>query len=64
MAKVVKNSFLGFVPALIVDHLLEKLKRKEIRELPERHSFKSVIMFADISGFTNLSERLSKKGAE
>ena len=54
----------GFVPALVIDYLLEKLRRKEPRKLPEKQSFDSVVMFADISGFTNLAEKLSKKGPE
>jgi adenylate cyclase 10 len=32
--------------------------------LPEKQSFSSVVMFADISGFTNLTETLSKIGPE
>lgn len=54
----------GFVPALVIDHLLEKMLKKEPRKLPEKQSFDSVVMFADISGFTNLAEKLSKKGPE
>lgn len=54
----------GFVPALVIEYLLEKLRKKEVRKLPEKQSFDSVVMFADISGFTNLAEKLSKKGPE
>jgi adenylate cyclase 10 len=32
--------------------------------LPEKQSFKSVVMFADISGFTMLTETFSKMGPE
>jgi class 3 adenylate cyclase len=32
--------------------------------LPEKQSLTSVVMFADISGFTNLTETLSKIGPE
>ena len=31
---------------------------------PEKQKVDSVVMFADISGFTNLTETLSKKGPE
>jgi class 3 adenylate cyclase len=58
------NKFLGFVPALIVEYLHNKRKSKKERVLPEKQSFRSVVMFADISGFTNLTEKLSKKGTE
>ena len=54
----------GFVPALVIDYLLEKLRKKEHRKLPEKQTFDSVVMFADISGFTNLAEKLSKRGNE
>jgi hypothetical protein len=33
-------------------------------KLPTKVSLRSVVMFADISGFTNLTETLSKKGPE
>lgn len=54
------QNILGFVPSLIIQHLLEK----ESRKIPEKQSFKTVVMFADISGFTNLSEQLQKRGNE
>ena len=58
------NNLLGFVPAIVVDNLMEKIRKKEIRKIPERQTFNSVVMFADISGFTNLSEKLALKGYE
>ena len=58
------NKFLGFVPALVVDYLFNKLKSGQKMVLPEKQCFNSVVMFADISGFTNLTEKLSKRGAE
>lgn len=58
------NNLLGFVPAIVVDNLMEKIRKKEIRKIPERQNFNSVVMFADISGFTNLSEKLTLKGYE
>lgn len=58
------NKFLGFVPALVADYLFNKFKARQKLVLPEKQSFNSVVMFADISGFTNLTEKLSKRGAE
>ena len=58
------SKFLGFVPALVVNYLFNKLQSGEKLVLPEKQSFHSVVMFADISGFTNLTEKLSKRGAE
>ncbi|CAD8189376.1 unnamed protein product [Paramecium octaurelia] len=46
-------SLMGYVPALVV-----------IKELPAKQSFQSVVMFTDVSGFTNLTESLSKLGNE
>ncbi|EAR83243.2 PH domain protein (macronuclear) [Tetrahymena thermophila SB210] len=58
------NSFLGFVPSMVIQHLHEKSIKKDKINLPEKQSLKSVVMFADISGFTNLTETLSKRGPE
>ena len=63
-SRSINQNLLGFIPALVVDNLLEKIRKKEVRKLPEKQTLNSVVMFADISGFTNLSEKLSQKGAE
>ena len=57
-------SILGYVPALIVQHLLNLKMNKLPRCLPEKQNIKSVVMFADISGFTRLTEKLSLLGTE
>ncbi|CAD8172324.1 unnamed protein product [Paramecium pentaurelia] len=57
-------SILGYVPALIVQHLLNLKMNKLPRNLPEKQNIKSVVMFADISGFTKLTEKLSQLGTE
>ncbi|CAD8086258.1 unnamed protein product [Paramecium primaurelia] len=54
-------SLLGFVPALVVQYLANQ---QQITQLPEKQNLRSVVMFADISGFTNLTETLSKLGNE
>jgi len=58
------NSYLGFVPSMVVQHLLERKVNSIPANLPEKQTLRSVVMFADISGFTNLTETLSKKGPE
>jgi hypothetical protein len=40
------------------------MKEGEKKQMPEKQDLKSVVMFADISGFTNLTETLSKRGPE
>jgi adenylate cyclase 10 len=57
-------SILGYVPALIVQHLLSLKMNKLPRCLPEKQNIKSAVMFADISGFTRLTEKLSQLGTE
>ncbi|CAD8156300.1 unnamed protein product [Paramecium octaurelia] len=57
-------SILGYVPALVVQHLLNLKMNKLIRKLPEKQRIRSVVMFADISGFTRLTELLSQLGTE
>lgn len=50
---------------MVVTKLLEdKNNNIEKMKLPTKVSLRSVVMFADISGFTNLTETLSKKGPE
>ncbi|CAD8122137.1 unnamed protein product [Paramecium sonneborni] len=58
------QSILGFIPALVFQHILENQIKGIKGHVPEIQSFKSVIMFADICGFTNLTEQLSKIGPE
>ncbi|CAD8109893.1 unnamed protein product [Paramecium primaurelia] len=58
------QSILGFIPALVFQHILENQIKGIKPHVPEIQSFKSVIMFADICGFTNLTEQLSKIGPE
>lgn len=53
------SSMLGFIPAIVVQHILDKKSRGSPLVVPEKQSFRSVVMFADISGFTNLTEQLS-----
>ncbi|CAD8074136.1 unnamed protein product [Paramecium sonneborni] len=57
-------SILGYVPALVVQHLMNLKMNKLLRKLPEKQRIKSVVMFADISGFTRLTELLSQLGTE
>lgn len=38
--------------------------KKRFQELPTKQTIKSVVMFTDISGFTNLTEKLSSLGPE
>ena len=51
-----------FVPSLVIQKLLERDAFNKKVELPELQSMESVVIFADISGFTNLSEACAAKG--
>jgi hypothetical protein len=61
MLSVGQQSLLGYLPALIIQNILDK--RIEIAGvLPQYYVMHTVSLFADISGFTKLSEAFSKKG--
>ncbi|KAL4462875.1 hypothetical protein ABPG72_011131 [Tetrahymena utriculariae] len=72
-----RHGFLGFVPALVIKNILDQknmMQQSQIQgaiaqvntvpELPIKQELRSVVMFADISGFTNLTESYSKIGPE
>ena len=63
-ALTTSDAILGFVPAIVVQSFIDSMKKKIPRELPWKQSFRSIVMFADISGFTMLTETLSKIGPE
>lgn len=58
------SSYLGFIPSMVLKNLLDKHKNKKKTIFPEKQTMRSVVMFADINGFTNLTESLSKFGPE
>lgn len=52
-----------FVPSLVIQRLIQKSKLGVRQEkLPELQEMETVVIFADISGFTNLSEACAAKG--
>jgi len=55
------QSLLGYLPALLIKNILDQ-KINVIQKLPQYTSINTVSLFADISGFTKLSEAFSKKG--
>lgn len=55
------QSFLGYLPATIIQTLITSSFDME-KDLPKHYLVQSVALFADISGFTKLSEGFSKKG--
>ena len=59
--KVGQASLLGYLPAILIKKILEQ-KLSEKRNPPINMPIKTVSLFADISGFTKLSESFSKKG--
>ena len=59
--KVGQRSLLGYLPAQVIKCVLDG-KIKENQKYPFDIPLKTVSLFADISGFTKLSEKFSKKG--
>ena len=59
--KVGQRSLLGYLPAQVIKCVLDG-KIKENQKYPFDVPMKTVSLFADISGFTKLSEKFSKKG--
>lgn len=56
-----QHSLMGYLPALVVKKIVDgELSDKSI--LPHYFSMNSVCLFADISGFTKLSETYSSIG--
>ena len=61
MLSLGQQSLLGYLPAIIIQNILDgtiDLSGK----LPQYYTMQTVSLFADISGFTKLSEAFSKKG--
>jgi adenylate cyclase 10 len=59
--RVGQQSLLGYLPAIVIQKILDG----EIdfsKKLPVYDKIKTVSLFADISGFTKLSESFAKKG--
>ena len=59
--KVGQQSLLGYLPAIVIQKVLEG-EIDSTKNLPAYHKIHTVSLFADISGFTKLSESFSKKG--
>lgn len=59
--KVGQQSLLDYLPALVIKNILDG-QIDPHKELPAYHTMNTVSLFADISGFTKLSEAFSKKG--
>lgn len=52
------SAYQSYLPKLVIDRLSARVP------LPEESRHRVVLLFADISGFTALTERLAKQGAE
>lgn len=59
--RVGQQSLLGYLPAIVIQKILEG-EIDSTKNLPAYHKITTVSLFADISGFTKLSEAFSKKG--
>jgi adenylate cyclase 10 len=61
MLKVGQQSLLGYLPAIVIKNILDGQINPNIK-LPAYNTLNTVSLFADISGFTKLSEAFAKKG--
>jgi hypothetical protein len=61
MLKVGQQSLLGYLPAIVIKKILDG-ELDWSKKLPVFFPLNTVSLFADISGFTKLSEAFSKKG--
>jgi hypothetical protein len=61
MLKVGQQSLLGYLPAIVIKNILDGYINIS-KKLPAYYQMKTVSLFADISGFTKLSEAFAKKG--
>ena len=58
-----------YIPSLVLQQLIMRYNSQKNKEnagkvnLPELQPMETVVLFADISGFTNLGEACAKKGA-
>ena len=56
-----QQSLLSYLPAIVIQKILEG-EIDSTKNLPAYHNIHTVSLFADISGFTKLSESFAKKG--
>ena len=54
------QSLLGYLPAIVIKNILDG--EIDCNKLPYYYKINTVSLFADISGFTKLSETFAKKG--
>ena len=54
------QSLLGYLPAIVIKNILDG--EIDSKNLPSYYKINTVSLFADISGFTKLSETFAKKG--
>ena len=58
----VVTSLTKYIPSLVLQQIYTRQLEKRPAKLPELQEMETVVLFADISGFTNLSESCAKKG--
>ena len=51
-----------YIPSLVLQDLVERSQSKSTETLPRLQEMCTVTLFADISGFTNVSEACAKRG--
>ena len=59
--QVFMQSLIKYIPALVIKYIMQSPASAN-RTLPEVQKLNTVVLFADISGFTSISEAYSKMG--
>jgi hypothetical protein len=55
------EALVNYIPGIVLKHLLA-MKEDTISPLPQRYIMTTVAVWADISGFTKLGEKMASRG--
>lgn len=56
------NTFASYVPKIVLDRIIEQLDKSSAEVGASKRSYPCVVLYADIKGFTQITETLAEKG--
>ena len=59
----ISKSIQGFIPNIVQKNYGERMKDDQT-DYPHEHSLRTIVMFIDVAGFTNMTAKLSTKGKQ